>query len=137
MTTIEHATVTSIRHALLELHKQLLDAAREQHERVHGRVAPADFLRLLIESPELAWLGALTALIVRADEWLEDDERAPADGDAWVAELSVLLRPEPGGAPFQHHYAAALQDRPAVVMAHGTVMRLARAAAPPRPPTDG
>jgi hypothetical protein len=120
------AKVRDVRQELLALHKQLLEAERERHERVHGRIAPADFLRLLIEDATFAWLGPLTALIVRADEWLEDVDRVVTDGSAWLAEVRVLLAPDPAGPEFQHKYAALLQDRPGVVLAHGAVMRALR-----------
>ncbi len=115
--------VRDVRHNLLGLHKHLLDAERERHERVHGRTAPADFLRLLIDDDDFAWLRPLTALIVGVDEWLDDDERVPSDGAVWIEQVRVLLAPEPATNDFHARYAAMLQERPDIVLAHAAVTR--------------
>src|SRR6266404_821722 len=53
---------------VLDLHKTVLDAARREYERGHGRLRNTEFLSVLIEDPAFAWLNPLTALIVRIDE---------------------------------------------------------------------
>src|SRR5438477_5436280 len=92
--------IRDVRERLLSLHKHLIEAAREDHERVAGRMTSADFLRLLVEDAAFAWLRPLTALITQVDEWLEDDERLAADGAAWLAETAHRLTPDPDGDEF-------------------------------------
>jgi hypothetical protein len=116
-----------VRHPLLVLHKQLLDAEREARERTEGRIAPADFLRLLIEDQTLAWLRPMTELIVRLDEWLDGEERTPELADALVTSLAALLSPEPPTSDFHRHYAALLQERAEIVVAHGAAVQALRA----------
>jgi hypothetical protein len=63
--------VQEVRHRLLDLHKAIVDAERVAYERLHGRVTASEFLRVLINEDEFAWLRPLTALIVQLDELVE------------------------------------------------------------------
>jgi len=107
-----------LRKPLLDLHKTLVDAEREDYERGRGRMSDGEFLKALIDDPAFAWLGALTALIVR----LEELESATAPKE-YVAELRRLLKPAADGSPFQRKYGEMLQRRPEALVAHGAVMR--------------
>ena len=111
-------TLSALRRPLLDLHKTLVDAEREDYERVRGRRPDGDFLKALIDDPAFAWLGALTALIVR----LEELESADVPKD-YVAEIRRLLKPDAAGSPFQRKYGELLQNRPEALVAHGVVMR--------------
>lgn len=71
------------RDGLLGLHKALVDFERWKHETVHGSVTPGQFLNLLLEDAELAWLRKFSTLIVEIDEMF-----AQRDG---IADESVLL----------------------------------------------
>jgi signal transduction histidine kinase len=129
MTTLQH--IEAVRDELLRLHKQLIDLARAERERVDGRIAPADFLRLLIEDAAFAWLQPMTALIVRIDEWTDDDERSPEVATAWLEEVTRLLSPSPAMHAFHERYAQILQDHPEIVLGQGRVMRAVRAVTSP------
>ena len=111
------STLTKLRRPLLDLHKTLVDAEREDYERTRGRMSDGDFLKALIDDPAFAWLGALTALIVRLEE-LEPAE-LPKE---YIAEIRRLLKPDPAGSTFQRKYDARLQNRPEALVAHGAVM---------------
>ena len=115
--------VRDVRHHLLHLHKTLLDVERVGYERVNGRVAPAEFLRVLVEDGAFAWLKPMTAAIVQIDEWLDDDERAPEVATAWLDEIASLLAPARALHDFHTRYAAMLQEHPEIVVAHGAVAR--------------
>jgi len=110
--------VAQLRTPLLDLHKTLVDAEREDYERGRGRLADGEFLKALIDEPAFAWLGALTALIVRLEE-IEGDT-APKE---YIAEIRRLLKPAADGSPFQRKYGELLQRRPEALVAHGAVMR--------------
>jgi hypothetical protein len=87
-------TLENLRKPLLEVHRSLLEAARSEYERTHGRTSPADFLQALINDPQLAWIKPLTTLVASLDELL-------------------------GDAEFQKRYLEALQREPQVAVAHG------------------
>lgn len=122
-----------LRHAVLHLHKAIVDDVRGQLERVEGRLTPHAFLDRLMHDPDLAWLKPLSAVIVAMDEWLEGDaaggataddaEAAAAPADDLAAELRRLLVPDAAGDGFARRYAALLQDSPAIVLAHAGVVR--------------
>jgi hypothetical protein len=123
MTTADLPRIREVRHHLLGLHKVLLDRERAAYERVHGRIAPADYLRLLIEDATFAWLRPMTEMIVRIDEWLDDDARDDDAGRAWLDELGRLLAPDPALHEFHVRYAETLQSSPDIVMAHRALTR--------------
>ena len=121
--------VQEIRHKLLALHKAIVDVTRIAYERVHGRVSAGQFLKILIEGAECAWLRPLTALIVQCDELIDgSDGFDPRDVTAWRGELAALLRPDAEGEDFQRRYAELLQSSPDVALAHADVVRAARVA---------
>jgi hypothetical protein len=118
------SNLTEVRAPLLALHKSLVDAERVQYERTHGRLENAEFLKVLMEGPQFAWLKPLTALIVRLDEALEDNQ----DGAAAIDELRRLLAPDEHGSVFQQRYAGVLQRSPDAVVDHGRTLRALREA---------
>jgi hypothetical protein len=115
------ASLGEVRLRLLDLHKALVDAERRDYERVHGRVSDTAFLEALVKDPLLAWLGALTTLIVRLEEALE--EGAPAAQKEWSGAIRKLLTPDAAGAEFNRRYERLTQQVPDIVVAHGAVMR--------------
>jgi hypothetical protein len=108
--------IEAVRRRLLELHKTLIDAEREQHERTLGRLSDGELLDALIKDPVFAWLAPLTALIVRLDELQADGER-----ELDPAPIRALL--SAGNGDFQRRYADFLQRRPEVLVAHGETLR--------------
>ena len=115
-----------VRHALLTLHKTLVDSERVTYEKTVGAIgSPSQFLNLLTTDPWFAWLQPLSQLIVSMDEAL--DAREPlteAVVVATVKEANLLLAPSEIGEGFAHHYFDALQRDPDVVIAHADVMKL-------------
>ena len=115
----------SVRHALLHLHKTMIDVAREDLERIEGRLTPNELLRRLMEDPGLAWMRQLSELIVRMDEWL-DEPAGDEIADALLAVAASLLAPGEATDAFAVNYVELLQRSPDVVVAHGDVMRSLR-----------
>ena len=115
-------SLQDLRQPLLELNKTLVDAERESYERGRGRMSDGEFLKALIDDPAFAWLGALTALIVRLVE-LE----VAALPKEYVAEIRRLLKPDADGSAFQRKYGEWLQKRPEALVAHGAVIRVLQA----------
>ena len=52
------------RNLLLKLHKSLLDHERRIYEWINGPRTPGQFLNLLLEDPDCAWLRKFSTLIV-------------------------------------------------------------------------
>jgi hypothetical protein len=98
---------------LIDLHRALVAAEREQYERARGRLPDQQFLDALLKDPELRWLAPFTALVARLDE--VDD-----------AQIRDMLRPDPNGNGFQRRYAEALQRSADVAVAHGRTMSALR-----------
>jgi len=121
------APLGDVRDLLLDLHRALVDAERQDYERSRGRLSDGEFLDALIKDPAFTWLSALTTLIVRLDELLEEESVPPASSADYAAHIRKLLRPDAGGSDFQQRYAERLQRSPEVVVAHGKTMRALQA----------
>ena len=122
----ERARLRELRGRLLGLHKLLLDGERAAYERDHGRVAAGQMLQLVINDARFAWLRRLSELIVRADELFDvkDEPSTDADARAFVSQARALLAPADDAKDFAAKYRAALQQDPAVVLAHAEVARV-------------
>jgi hypothetical protein len=116
----------AVRHALLELHKVLLEAERVRYERVQGGIrGPGEFLQLVLHDSWFAWLRPLSALVVQIDELFDAKEPATAAAiEALLEQGRTLLKPTEEGEEFGRQYHEALQAVPDVVLAHREVMRL-------------
>jgi catechol 2,3-dioxygenase len=125
MTEASRANLRDLRARLLNLHKVLLDDARVAYELDRGRVgSPGSLLQLVINDPWFAWLHALSELIVRIDQTVEQDGPATqADAAALVDQVGRLLTASEDGEGFARRYFEALQRQPAVVLAHADVRR--------------
>lgn len=119
--------LNDLRHALLALHKTLLDRQRLWYEREHGRLeGGGQMLQLLAFDPAFAWLRVLSALIVQIDERLDDKETplTPEAAKKIVDEARGLFVGKDGGEEFQTNYSRALQESPDAVIAQSKVARL-------------
>ena len=111
-----------LRKALLHLHKTMLDWERSAYERVHGRVAAGELLKVIVEDSQFAWLRPISELIVRIDETVEtENEDGAVDVDALIARARDVVAPAEVSAPNAQRYLAALQDHPDAVFAHRAV----------------
>ena len=118
--------LAAIRHAMMHLHRALLESERVRYERLNGRVGSnADFLQLALHDPWFAWLRPMSALIVAMDERMDPDAEpgVPAP-ESLMEQPRELMRADEEGGDFPSHYHDALQRDPAVVMAHASVQRL-------------
>jgi catechol 2,3-dioxygenase len=124
------ARLSELRVRLLALHNALLDDARAAYEMDRGRIGSAGMLlQLVIHDPWFAWLRQLSELVVRIDEMTGADSVATdADARSLFEQVDRLLLPNESGETFARRYDEALQRQPAVVLAHGEVKRLLKAA---------
>src|SRR5690606_36258031 len=96
---------------VLKLHKNLLDHERAIFEGTAGPQTPTQFLTLLLEDPQFAWLRKFSTLIVDIDEMFAQrdgfDEEAV---DAHIAALRRLISMEDEDETFRTKYQAGLQQ---------------------------
>lgn len=124
------AKLDELRTKLLALHKTLLDDAKSAYELDRGRIATSGaLLQLVIHDPWFAWLHQVSEVVVRIDEIATGNETATeADARALFERVDRMLLPSETGDTFARRYYEAIQRQPAVVLAHGDVKRLLRAA---------
>ena len=121
-------SLTSVRTALLELHKVLLVSERAGYEQTFGKITSSyQFLQLLTTDPWFAWLHPLTQLIAAMDSALDVREPlTPAGVKALLERTKSLLMPTEIGEGFSRHYDEALQRDPDVMFAHAATARMMR-----------
>ncbi len=115
----------SARDILLKLHKSMLDIEREMHEGIHGKLNPTDFLTLLLEDDDFAWLRKFSMLIVEIDEMFAlkgDVSQEMIDANlSKVRELVEMSEPD---EYFRAKYQFALQRDPESAGLHGQLKSL-------------
>ena len=101
------------RNILLKLHKSMIDIEREMYEGLNGKVAAAQFVTLLMEDDDFAWLRKFSSLIVEVDEMF-----ASKDGysdeliDACLQKVKELAEMSEDDDYFKAKYQFALQKSP-------------------------
>ena len=132
------AKLDPLRHALLRLHKTLLDAQRIRYEREHGRVeSRGELLDLVLRDASFEWLRVLSALIAGLDELAEADGDAGAEMRGLIDKLARLVRFE-GNPGFTGPYREIIEAVPDALVAHVQLSRLlADFGAAPAGPPDG
>jgi hypothetical protein len=132
MTTTDTTNLDTLRPALLQLHKTLLDAQRIRYERENGRVeSRGELLDLVLQDASFEWLRVLSALIARLDELSDVDDRdasaAPRDAGVElrgvIDRLRTLVRFE-GNSGFTDPYREIIEAVPDALVAHAQLSRL-------------
>jgi len=125
MTKTDISKLDKLRHALLQLHKTLLDAQRIRYERENGRIeSRGELLALVLEDASFEWLRVLSALIARLDELAEaDDKDARAEMRGVIERLRTLVRFE-GNDGFTGPYREIVDAVPDALVAHVQLSRL-------------
>ena len=115
-----------IRHALLDLHKSMIDAQRIIYERDHGRVeTTAQFLGLVLEHPDFEWIRDLSALMALLDEWREDAREVTSVGlDDIVGALRALIQRGSSNERYTDRYWRMLDSTPEVLVGHVKLWRM-------------
>ncbi len=101
------------RNILLKLHKSMLDLEREMHECIHGKLSATDFLNLLLEDEDFAWLRKFSTLIVEIDEMFASKKGIAAGMiNANLAKVRELVEMTEPDEYFRAKYQFALQRDP-------------------------
>jgi hypothetical protein len=113
----------SLRRALLELHRELLQAQRTEAERFGGRMSASETLQAAVDDLRFSWIRTVSGLISELDEALgASDAEAQAAVDRAVRRARGLFVPPDPDTAFGARYLRALQDHPGVVLAHRDVV---------------
>lgn len=116
---------TGLSKSLLDLHAALLEVARGEYEREHGRQTPVQMYELLLGSPEFVWLRPLSGFVARFDDLLAtESDRGPYR--TLIRELEEMISLENLDSPFARRYAESLQVA-AVATAHGAARQKLKA----------
>lgn len=116
--------VGTVREALAELHRRLVDAARQGYEREHGRISgPGELLRLLTQHDHFAWLRQLSELLADVDA-LSGAVPATELLGAVRGAAEAMLQPEQEPHGFWERYLPLIQEFPDVAVAHGQLRQL-------------
>jgi hypothetical protein len=95
---INAESLKEARDLLLKLHKVMMDGERELHEGIHGPLSPTQFLTVLLEDEDFAWLRKFSMLIVEIDEMFAQRDGYPAEmveaNYAKVRELVAMTDPD-------------------------------------------
>jgi hypothetical protein len=106
-----------LRRALLDLHRELLQAQRVTAERFGGRMSASETLQAATEDLRFSWLRAVSELIADLDEAPDDAAAEPL-----VERARAMFAPPDPATAFGARYLRALQDHPEVVLAHRHVV---------------
>ncbi len=113
------------RDLLLKLHKAMLDIERDMHEGIHGKLASADFLNLLLEDDDFAWLRKFSMLIVEIDEMFDLKENVKDEViEANLKKVRELVEMEDPDDYFRAKYQFAIQRDPNAAGLHSQLKRL-------------
>jgi len=98
------------RNGLLKLHKSLLDRERAIYEGINGSVNAGQFLNLLLENEDFAWLRKFSTLIVEIDEMFDQKDGITDDGvELHIKKLRELISMKDEDEGFKAKYQSALQ----------------------------
>ncbi len=113
------------RNILLKLHKSMLDLEREMYEGLNGSLTSSQFVNLLMEDEDFAWLRKFSMLIVEVDEMFSSKEGIP-DGmiEANLGKVKELVEMTEPDDYFRAKYQFAIQRSPDAAGLHSQLKKL-------------
>ncbi len=121
----ERETLKSSRDLLLKLHKRMLDNERELYESFNGPLKPTEFLSLLLEDEDFAWLRKFSMLIVEIDEMFAQkdgfEEGMLTANIEKVRELVMMTEPD---EYFRAKYQLSIQSDSEAASLHSEIKGL-------------
>lgn len=98
------------RNALLKLHKSMLDHERAIYERINGPMNAGQFLNVLLEDQDFAWLRKFSTLIFEIDELFDQKDGISDEAiELHISKLRDLISMKDEDEGFREKYQAALQ----------------------------
>lgn len=99
------------RNLLLKLHKTLLDHERRLYEVSNGPLSPGQFLAILLDDVDFAWLRKFSTLIVDIDEMFDQKDGFSEEMvELHISALRSLISMEDEDEVFRAKYQSALQQ---------------------------
>jgi len=121
------AILKNARDLLLKLHKGMIDHERGIYEGKNGPVSSSQFLNLLLDDADFAWLRRFSSLIVEIDETFAAKEGPDAE---LVSELTKRIRElvtlDDAEDYYRSKYESALQENVELVGIHAELKALLR-----------
>ena len=121
------AVLKGSRDLLLKLHKGMIDHERAIYEGINGPINSGQFLSLLLDDAEFAWLRRFSSLIVEIDETFDSKE---GPDESLVEELLKRVRElvtlDDAEDYYRNKYEAALQQNVDLVGIHAELKALLR-----------
>lgn len=116
----------TVRSAILDLHKTLLNSERTAYERLYGPVrSTGEFFQLVVDSEWFAWLRPLSQFIVKMDDVLMSKEPVPPEqATHLLEEARLMLQPNEFGTPLEKGYFQAIQRDPDIAQKYASVKQL-------------
>jgi hypothetical protein len=110
---------------LLKLHKLLVDNERETYEKDNGQITSGQFLNLLLNEENFAWLRKFSILIVEIDEMLDlSDGYTESMIEKQFSQMRNLLDLKNADQDFKTKYQMGLQNNSEVAGKHGELKNL-------------
>src|SRR3954470_19518596 len=107
----EAQMLKSARNHLLDLHKTLVDFERSIYEGIYGQVTAGQFLNLLLENRDFAWLRRFSTLIVDIDEmFAQKDGYSEEQVMTHLGKVRGLIELREVDEDFVYRYQNALQQ---------------------------
>ena len=121
------AMLRSARDLLLKLHKGMIDHERGIYEGINGPVNAGQFLNLLLDDADFAWLRRFSSLIVEIDETFDTKEAIEETLiDELIKHVRELVTLDEAEDYYRNKYEAALQQSVELVGIHGELKALLR-----------
>jgi len=118
-------TLKNARNILLKLHKSMVDLEREMYEGIHGKQSAGQFLNLLLEDDDMAWLRRFSMLIVEIDEMFDLKEGVTSEMvDANLEKVRELVAMSESDDYFKDKYQYSLQHDPNAAGLHSQLKSL-------------
>ena len=115
----------SSRDLLLSLHKSLVDFERDLYEGIHGKVTSGQFLNLLLEDAQFAWLRTFSTLIVDIDEMFAHKDGFDEEAvKVHLAKMRAIVLSQEVDEEFTAKYRSALQQDLDAAGTHGELRQL-------------
>ena len=112
------------RDILLKLHKSMIDIEREMYEGLNGKVSPAQFVTLLMEDDDFAWLRKFSSLIVEIDEMFASKDGVSDElVEASLQKVRELANMSESDDYFKAKYQFALQKSPDAAGLHSQLKK--------------
>lgn len=113
------------RDLLLRHHKVLVDFERENYQQLNGTVNSGQFLSLLLENPDFAWLREFSMLIVGIDEMFDLDDGFTSEMvENYFAKMRDIIDLKFDDASFAGKYRFALQENVDAAAGYGELKKL-------------